>query len=78
MYRKFRNVPSFKDIPPICPYFLGFRVGKYGAAVAEGLFVVSFFFLKYFWISMFDIFVIVFLWWRKQKLKIKCTVFGCL
>ena len=29
MYRKFRNVPIFKDIPPICPYFLGFRVGKY-------------------------------------------------
>ena len=26
MYRKFRNVPIFKDIPPICPYF---RVGKY-------------------------------------------------
>ena len=30
MYRKFRDVPIFKDIPPICPYFLGFRVGKYG------------------------------------------------
>ena len=30
MYRKFMNVPIFKDIPPICPYFLGFRVGKYG------------------------------------------------
>ena len=31
MYRKFRNVPIFKDIPPICSYmyFLGFRVGKY-------------------------------------------------
>ena len=29
MYRKFRNVPIFKDIPPFCPYFLGFRVGKY-------------------------------------------------
>ena len=28
MYRKFRNVPSFKDFPPICPSFLGFRVGK--------------------------------------------------
>ena len=28
MYRKFRNIPIFKDIPPICPYFLGFRVGK--------------------------------------------------
>ena len=26
MYRKFRNVPIFKDFPP---YFLGFRVGKY-------------------------------------------------
>ena len=22
MYRKFRNVPIFKGIPPICPYFL--------------------------------------------------------
>ena len=29
MYRKFRNVRIFKDIPPICSYFLGFRVGKY-------------------------------------------------
>ena len=29
MYRKFRNVPIFKDFPSICPYFLGFRVGKY-------------------------------------------------
>ena len=29
MYRKFRNVPIFKDFPPICRYFLGFRVGKY-------------------------------------------------
>ena len=29
MYRKFWNVPIFKDIPPICPDFLGFRVGKY-------------------------------------------------
>ena len=29
IYRKFRNVPIFKDIPPICSYFLGFRVGKY-------------------------------------------------
>ena len=28
MYRKFRNVPILKDIPPICPYFLGFRVGQ--------------------------------------------------
>ena len=34
MYRKFRNVPTFKDIPPICPYFLGFRVGKYALDVA--------------------------------------------
>ena len=33
MYRKFRNVPIFKDIPPICPYFLGFRVGKYDSRV---------------------------------------------
>ena len=33
MYRKFRNVPIFKDFPPICPYFLGFRVGKYVNAV---------------------------------------------
>ena len=29
MYRKFRNVPIFKDFPPICPYFLGFKVCKY-------------------------------------------------
>ena len=29
MYRKFRNVPIFEDFSPICPYFLGFRVGKY-------------------------------------------------
>ena len=28
MYRKFRNVPIFEDFSPICPYFLGFRVGK--------------------------------------------------
>ena len=35
MYRKFRNVPIFKDFPPICPYFLGFRVGKYGIHVVE-------------------------------------------
>ena len=35
MYRKIRNVPIFKDIPPICPYFLGFRVGKY--EIREGL-----------------------------------------
>ena len=29
LYRIFRNVPILKDFPPICPYFLGFRVGKY-------------------------------------------------
>ena len=29
MYRKFRNVPIFEDFSPICPHFLGFRVGKY-------------------------------------------------
>ena len=29
MYRKFRNVPIFEDFSPICPYFLGFRFGKY-------------------------------------------------
>ena len=29
MYTKFRNVPIFEDFSPICPYFLGFRVGKY-------------------------------------------------
>ena len=33
MYRKFRNVPIFEDFPPICPYFLGLKVGKY--AVSE-------------------------------------------
>ena len=32
-YRKFRNVPIFKGFPPICPYFLGFRVGKYAGVV---------------------------------------------
>ena len=37
MYRKFRNVPIFKDIPPICSYFLGFRVGKYGNALSRGI-----------------------------------------
>ena len=36
MFRKFRNVPIFKDFPPICPYFLGFRVGKYGLPMAHG------------------------------------------
>ena len=35
MYKKFRNVPVFKDIPPICPYFLGFRVGKYATINVE-------------------------------------------
>ena len=29
MYRKFRNIPIFKDFPLICHYFLGFRVGRY-------------------------------------------------
>ena len=29
MYSKFRNVPIFEDFSHICPYFLGFRVGKY-------------------------------------------------
>ena len=29
MCRKFRNVPIFKNFPPICPYFLVFRVGRY-------------------------------------------------
>ena len=33
MYTKFRNVPIFKDFPPISPYFLGFSVGKYAIAV---------------------------------------------
>ena len=33
MYRKFRNVPNFKDIPPICSYFLGFRIGKYANTI---------------------------------------------
>ena len=35
MYSKFRNVPIFKDFPPICPYFLGFRVDKYVVPVKE-------------------------------------------
>ena len=30
MYRKFRNIPIFKDFPLICPYFLSFTVGTYG------------------------------------------------
>ena len=33
MYKKFRNIPIFKDIPPICPYFLGFRVGRCALAL---------------------------------------------
>ena len=42
MYRKFRNVPIVKDFPPICPYFLGFRVGKYAnAASQDALFIVA-------------------------------------
>ena len=28
MYRKFRDIPIFEDFPPICPYFLGFRIGR--------------------------------------------------
>ena len=28
MYRKFRNVPIFKDFPLISPYFLDFSVGR--------------------------------------------------
>ena len=35
MYRNFRNVPIFMDFPPICPYFLGFRVGKYGTCLCH-------------------------------------------
>ena len=33
MYRKYKNVPIFEDFRAICPYFLGFRVGKYENAV---------------------------------------------
>ena len=33
LYRKFRNVPIYKHIPPICPYFLRFRVGKYESGI---------------------------------------------
>ena len=29
MYRKFRNVSISINFPPICPYFVGFRVGGY-------------------------------------------------
>ena len=36
MYRKFRNVPSFRDFPPICPYFIGFRVGKHAGGEIGG------------------------------------------
>ena len=39
MYRKFRNVPIFKDIPPICSYFLGFRVGKYANPRMKPVFI---------------------------------------
>ena len=35
VYRKFRNVPIFKDFPPIYPYFLGFRVGKYAVSATN-------------------------------------------
>ena len=35
MYRKFRNVPIFKDFPHIWPYFLGFRSGSYVAHLCE-------------------------------------------
>ena len=31
--RNFRNVPIVEDFSPICPYFLGFRVGKYEMAL---------------------------------------------
>ena len=30
--RKFMNVPILKNFPPICHYFLGFRVGKCSAS----------------------------------------------
>ena len=33
MYRKFRNVPIFEDFSPICPYFLGFSVGRVGHTI---------------------------------------------
>ena len=33
MYRKFRNVPILFS-PPICPYLLGVRVGRYGYIVS--------------------------------------------
>ena len=29
MYTKYMNVPIFEQIPHICPYFYGSRVGKY-------------------------------------------------
>ena len=29
MYKKFRNVPILQNCPPICSYFLGFRVVRY-------------------------------------------------
>ena len=43
MYRKFRNVPNiFKDFPPIFPYFLGLRVGRYTlVCILVNLLVIS-------------------------------------
>ena len=39
MYWKFRNVRAiFKDFPPIFPYFLGFRVGKYANCMFSHIF----------------------------------------
>ena len=33
MYRKFRNVTILKDFPPICPYILGFKAGRYANSI---------------------------------------------
>ena len=39
MYGKFRNVPIFEDFSPMCPYFLGFRVGKHVISIFFVLFL---------------------------------------
>ena len=42
MYWKFRNIPIIKDFPPICPYFLGFRVGKYVTVVNRSILISTY------------------------------------
>ena len=42
MYRKFRNVPIIKDFPPICPYFLGFKVSMYAIVKKERSYTIDY------------------------------------